>query len=65
MQGIQFLIDEQGNKNAVQIDLNLYGEVWEDIYDLLLIHERKEEPRISLGQLKKKLVESGKLAGSE
>ena len=34
MQGIQFLVDEQGEKTAVLIDLHKYGEVWEDFYDV-------------------------------
>lgn len=36
MQGIQFLIDDQGRKTAVLIDLKEHGELWEDIYDSLI-----------------------------
>lgn len=56
MQGINFVVDEQGNKSAVQIDLNVYGELWEDIHDLLLIHQRRDEPRDSLSEIKSEMT---------
>jgi hypothetical protein len=43
MKGIQFLVDENNEKVAVQIDLKIFGERWEDIYDALLL-ENKSEP---------------------
>jgi hypothetical protein len=36
MQGIQFLVDSQGRKTAVVLDLEEHGELWEDIYDAWL-----------------------------
>ena len=32
MKGIQFVVDDAGEKKAVLIDLSEWGEVWEDIY---------------------------------
>ena len=32
MKGIQFVVDEAGNKKAVLIDLEEWGELWEDFY---------------------------------
>ena len=61
MEGIRFLVDEQGEKTAVQIDLGKYGELWEDIYDVLLAEMRKDEPRESLDNVKQRLMEQGKL----
>jgi len=61
MEGVQFLVDEAGRPTAVQIDLGLYGGLWEDIYDALLAQSRKDEPRESLQSVKARLRRSGKL----
>ena len=44
MKGIQFLVDDMGEKKAVLIDLKTHSEVWEDIYDTLLARGRENEP---------------------
>ena len=61
LKGIQFVVDEQGEKTAVQIDLKKYGDLWEDIYDTLVANLRSEEPRESLEDVKKMLIRAGKL----
>jgi len=61
MKGIQFLTDEKGKKTAVQIDLQEYGELWEDFYDSLLAEQRKDEPRESLESVKRQLRRPSKL----
>jgi len=33
MKGIHFLTDSDNNKVAVQIDLQLHGELWQDFYE--------------------------------
>lgn len=33
MKGIQFLIDESGRPKSVVVDLEVHGDLWEDIYD--------------------------------
>lgn len=58
MSGIQFLVNEKGKKTAVVIDLGEHGELWEDIYDSLLIARRKNEPRETLASVKRKLMRS-------
>jgi hypothetical protein len=52
MKGIQFLVDDQGNKMAVVIDLKRHAKLWEDFYDLALAREREKEPRESLESVK-------------
>jgi hypothetical protein len=52
MKGIQFVIDEMGNKKAVLIDLAEWGEAWEDIYDVLVARSRKNEATVSWEELK-------------
>ena len=61
MQGIQFLVNERGEKTAVQIDLSLYGELWEDFYDAFLAKSRADEPRETLEAVKTRLIRQGKV----
>ena len=55
MKGIQFVVDEQGEKKAVLIDLQKNKELWEDIYDTLVAAQRVSEPRETLEEVKKSL----------
>ena len=61
MEGIHFVTDDKGHKVAVQIDLEKYGELWEDFYDALLVEERANDKRAPYGTVRKRLVRSGKL----
>jgi len=60
--GVQFLVDEQGHKTAVLIDLKKNAARREDIYDAAIAREREAEPRKSLQEVKARLQRSGKLA---
>ncbi|MDZ7343341.1 MAG: hypothetical protein ONA90_02380 [candidate division KSB1 bacterium] len=55
--GFQFLIDDNGNKTAVLIDLKKHRRLWEDFYDLMIIESRREEPRVQWQTAKKRLLE--------
>ena len=55
MKGIQYVVDEQGNKNAVLIDLTHWRELWEDMYDVMVSQARREEPQVSWEDLKAEL----------
>ena len=50
--GKRFITDEAGEKMAVILDIEEYGELLEDLEDLHLIAERKDEPSIPLDQVK-------------
>lgn len=63
MEGIQFVTNASGEKTAVLIDLQMYGELWEDFYDSILAQQRKDEPRESLEDVRKALMAQGKLDG--
>ena len=52
MQGISFVIDDKGDKKAVLIDLEKYGELWEDFYDVLVSKERENEEEINWEDIK-------------
>ena len=51
IRGIQFVADAQGKRVAVQLDLNEWGELWEDIYDNIVADSRKGEPTVPLDNL--------------
>ena len=55
MKGIHYVVDEAGERRAVQIDLDVWGELWEDFYDQVLAQERESEPRESLEDVKRRL----------
>ena len=63
MDGIRFVVDAEGRKEAVLIDLKRHGELWEDFYDSLVARLRADEPRESLESVKERLREAGKLRG--
>ena len=56
MKGVEFVIDGDGKKKAVLIDLKLHRELWEDFYDTLQAKKRESEPRESLEEVKKKVL---------
>lgn len=49
----EFLVDESDKKTSVVLPPEDYEELSEDIHDLTVIAERKNEPSISLEELKK------------
>jgi len=46
MEGIHFVTNEKGEKVAVQIDLERYGEMWEDFHDQLVAASRAGEKSV-------------------
>jgi hypothetical protein len=54
--GFQFLVDDNGNKTAVLIDLKKNRQLWEDFYDLMIIESRREEPRVAWQTVRKRLL---------
>ena len=63
MRGIQYITDDRGRKRAVVIDLEKYGELWEDFYDSLIARKRASEPRESLESVKQRLRKKRRLDG--
>ena len=59
IKGIEYLVDESGVRRAVVIDLAIYGELWEDIYDAIVANDRKDEPREALDEVKQRLSGAG------
>jgi len=48
VRGVQFVTDNEGHKTGVLLDLNEWGELWEDIYDNMIADERAGETSMSL-----------------
>ena len=56
MKGIQFLVDEQGNAKSVVLDLEEWGDLWEDFYaGILAQNALNEGPMIPWETLKAEL----------
>lgn len=43
MKGVHFITDESGNRKSVVLDLDEWGEVWEDFYDGMLADATKRD----------------------
>ena len=52
MKGIQYVVDPDGTKRAVVIDVIENAEIWEDFYDTVVSKEREDEPRESLEKVR-------------
>lgn len=57
----QYIIDENGHKTAVILPVDEYEELLEDLHDLAVVAERRDEPAMPFGQLKKRLQSNGLL----
>ena len=56
MKGVQFLVDDEGERKAVMIDLSVHSELWEDFFDAVIAKERKDEPREPLKEVRRKVL---------
>ncbi len=61
MDGVMFLSDEKNEKRYVQIDLNKYGSIVEDILDRIAIATTKSEETVPIDDLIKDLETTGNL----
>ncbi len=57
----QFLVDEKGKKTAVLLSMDEWEELMEDLHDLAIIAERRDEPSMDFEELKKRLKADGLL----
>lgn len=60
MKGIQYVVDDKGQKKAVIIDLKQHGQLWEDLEDSLIADQRAHEPHETLETVREKLKTGGK-----
>jgi len=55
----QFVTDADGRKVAVLLPVGEYEELLEDVQDLAVIAERRDEPRVAWEDVKRRLQEDG------
>ncbi len=55
----QYIINKNGEKTAVILPVIEYEELLEDLHDLAVIAERRDEPTTSFEEVKKRLEEDG------
>ena len=58
---IQYIVDEKGERTAVILPVEEYQEILEDLHDLAVIADRREEPTVAFEELKSKLKNDGLL----
>ena len=54
MRGVEYLVNDRGERRAVVIDLTKQGGLWEDFYDRAVAESRRDAPRESLATVKTK-----------
>lgn len=59
----QFLTDGSGKRVAVVLPVEDYEELIEDVSDLAAVAERRNEERVSLEEVKQRLIADGLLPG--
>jgi len=55
----QYVVDAEGRKLAVLLSLEQYEKLMEDLHDLAVVAERRDEETISLQDLKQRLKKDG------
>jgi hypothetical protein len=57
----KYIVDQKGKKTAVVLPIEQYEELLEDLHNLAVIAERRDEPTIPLDELKRRLKKNGLL----
>jgi PHD/YefM family antitoxin component YafN of YafNO toxin-antitoxin module len=55
----QFVVDTKGKKISVILSLKRYQQMQEDLHDLAVVAERRDEEPISLEEMKRRLKKDG------
>ena len=57
----QYIVDQRGKKRAVVLPMEGYRRLLEDLHDLAVVAERRDEPTVTLEELKRRLRQDGLL----
>jgi PHD/YefM family antitoxin component YafN of YafNO toxin-antitoxin module len=57
----QYVVDDKGKKTAVLLTVKQYEKLLEDLHDLAVVAERRNEKPISLKEMRQKLENDGLL----
>jgi hypothetical protein len=55
MSTLKFIVNEKGNKTAAILPIEKYLQIMEDLHDLTVIAERRNEKTISFEEIKENL----------
>jgi PHD/YefM family antitoxin component YafN of YafNO toxin-antitoxin module len=55
----EYIVDEGGKRKAVVLPVKEYERLREDLHDLAVIAERREEPTSSLADVRRRLKTDG------
>ncbi len=61
--GLRYIVDSSGNKIAVVVPIDEFNGLLEDLHDLVVIAERRDEPTVSFEEVKKRLKKRGIIRG--
>jgi hypothetical protein len=64
MRGVQFLVNDDGEKTSVLLDLQEWGDLWEDFYDILVSRSREQEETVSWADLETELDQENSAHGA-
>ena len=57
----QYVVDGDGKRTAVILPIEQYERLLEDLHNLAVVAERREEEPISLEEMKRRLMQDGLL----
>lgn len=57
----QYVVDSKGRRRGVLLSIEQYERLLEDLHDLAVVAERRDEETISLDELKRRLKKDGLL----
>jgi hypothetical protein len=57
----KYMTDAKGKRTAVVLPVEEYEKLLEDLHDLLVVAERRDEEPISFDEMKRRLKKNGKL----
>lgn len=55
----QYVVDSKGKRTGVILSLRRYERLLEDLHDLAVVAERREEDTLSLEEVRRRLEEDG------
>ncbi len=59
MSQAQYVVDKNGKKTGVLLSVKQYEKLMEDLHDLAVVAERKNEKPITLEEMKRRLKKDG------
>ena len=55
----QYVVDATGKKTGVILSLKRYRQLLEDLHDLAVVAERRDEETVGMEEMKRRLKEDG------